>query len=89
MSGVILLIRDFIGVGYKWICVHANLDEIYANRHRDLYFLYAVLFGVTGWHYLGLWMSFSVSTTTTRSSHMVVPRLWTPPPPAFPLDMLA
>ena len=43
MSGVILLIRDFIGVGYKWICVHANLDEMYANRHRDLYFLYAVL----------------------------------------------
>jgi hypothetical protein len=41
-KGVIQLITTFIGTTYKWVRVIGDIDQVYANRHVDLYFLFWV-----------------------------------------------
>jgi hypothetical protein len=42
-TGVVHLIASFVGYGYKWTRVVGNWRSAYANRHKDLYFLFSVL----------------------------------------------
>ena len=39
---IIHLIVQFLGDGFKWVSVRANLEELYTNRVRDTYFIYTV-----------------------------------------------
>ena len=39
-TGVIQLIVSFIGTSYKWVQVKGDVTRMYANRNRDLYFVF-------------------------------------------------
>jgi hypothetical protein len=40
--GIVMRIQEFLGYGFKWVCIHANLAAMHTHRHRDAYFVYSV-----------------------------------------------
>jgi hypothetical protein len=39
-DGIIRSIASFIGTKYKWVRVLGDIDQVYLNRNKDLYFLF-------------------------------------------------